>query len=58
MPLLLIIRCVFVVVVVVVVVAVVVEIKAKFFREVLKNTRPSATLINVKLCYNVSEVKG
>ena len=52
MPLLLIIRCVFVVVVVVV------EIKAKFFREILKNTRPSATLINVKLCYNVSEVKG
>ena len=32
--------------------------KAKFFREIFKNTWPSATLTNGKLCYKVSEVKG
>ena len=32
--------------------------KVKSFREIVKNTQPSAMLINGKLCYKVSEVKG
>ena len=32
--------------------------KAKSFREIFKNTWRSATLINGKLCYKVSEVKA
>ena len=32
--------------------------KVKSFLEIVKNTQPSAMLINGKLCYKVSEVKG